>query len=73
MQVRSTEAQNRTLTDGDVNIGVLSGKFPDRTFCKSLCAGITAQRVKDSGENLLFRDRIPICPDDEISLDRNVP
>ena len=49
------------LTNGNVNVRVLGGEFPDRTLRQSLRAGIDHQWVKGSAENLLFRNRVPIC------------
>jgi len=50
------------LTNGDVDVRVLGGEFPDRTLGESFRAGIVFQWVEGSGENLLSRNRIPICP-----------
>jgi len=50
------------LTNGDVNVRVLGGEFPDRTLGESFRAGIGFQWVKGSGENLLSRNWIPVCP-----------
>ena len=61
------------LTNSHIDLRVLGNEFPDRTLGKSLRAGIAPQWVKGSGENLLSRDWIPVCPVGKISLHQNAP
>jgi hypothetical protein len=56
------------LTNSDVDLRVLSSKFPDRTLCESFRAQIGGQRSNSSGENLLSCNRIPVCPDEVKSV-----
>jgi len=50
------------LTNSDIDIRMVGNEFPDRSFGESFCAGIDAQWIESSGENLFSCNRIPVFP-----------